>query len=56
MNEKVLTIEELAQALQVSTRTLSDDLKREDCKIPYFVVGKSKRFLLSSVLMAFKDE
>lgn len=52
MNEKVLTIDELAKALQVSKRTISNSLKRPDCKIPYSIIGKSKRFLLSDVLRA----
>ncbi len=55
MTEQVLTIKELAGALNVTEQHLYRELRKPDCKIPVIMIGKSKRFLLSDVLKATKE-
>lgn len=56
MTEKVLTIKQLAEALQVTEQHLYRELREPDCKIPVIMIGNSKRFLLSDVLAATKKQ
>jgi len=56
MAEKVLTIKQLAVALQVTEQHLYKELKQPGCKIPVHMVGTSKRFILSDVLRATERE
>ena len=55
MTENVLTIKQLAEALQVTEQHLYRELKQPGCKIPVSMIGSSKRFLLSEVLKATKE-
>ena len=50
MKEKVLKLEELASVLRVNPRTIRRELERENCRIPYQLIGSTKRFILSEVL------
>lgn len=46
--EEVLTIEETAEYLKVSTQTVRKLIKND--KLPYFMVGNSYRVLMDDIL------
>lgn len=56
MNEKLLTVKELANVLNVNTETIYRDVKSEKGKIPFHKIGNRYKFLLSDVLAATKTE
>ena len=54
MTEKLLTVKELADILDVNTESIYREIKRPECKIPFHKRGASYRFILSDVLNATK--
>lgn len=48
LNDEVLSVEEVAEYLKVSTQTVRKLIKKG--KLPYFMVGNSYRVLMNDIL------